>query len=217
VVIVMADGLGSATKSEIGASIAVDSAFRHCLNTIAVTPVEDLRLEDVVRDAAAYARQELERLAQQRSYRLGDLACTLIVVVVLKGRLALAHIGDGAVVAQGEGGLRLVSGPEESEYINEVVPLTSSEWQASLRIAITDGVTDGLGVFTDGLHRAAFRRIEGALVPFDGFFGPIFNYARQVVENLQGSNEISALLSSPKLSEHSDDDKTLVVAVLRHE
>lgn len=217
VVIVVADGLGSAAKSEIGASIAVGSAFQYCTDAIATTRTGEVDLQDIVRDAAAHARNAMEMYAQERSCELRDLACTLIVVMVLGSRLVLAHIGDGAVVTQGEAGFTLVSGPEESEYTNEVVPLTTAEWQPSLRIKESNSALLGVAVLTDGCQRAAFLRAEGTLVPFDKFFGPVFDYARQTCESAEGSHEIVELLSSAKLCEHSDDDKTLVVAVMRPE
>jgi hypothetical protein len=68
-------------------------------------------------------------------------------------------------------------------------------------------------VFTDGCQRAAFRKVEDAVVPFDKFFNPIFEYANTVSDLTEGANEIAELLASAKLCENSDDDKTLVVGV----
>ena len=110
--------------------------------------------------------------------------------------------------------LSLISSPGESEYTNEVVPLTSKEWQDSLRIASGESPIRGIAVFTDGCQRAAFRKEEDALVPFEGFFTPVFNYARKVTDAATGASEIAELLASAKLCEHSDDDKTLVVGVV---
>jgi len=136
------------------------------------------------------------------------------VAVASRGQLAVAHIGDGAVVAETEEGLFIASGPGDSEYTNEVVPITNAAWQDSLRIFATDSGVSAIAVFTDGCQRAAFSRSEGAIVPFDRFFAPIFRYVRQTTDETEGTKEIAALLSSPKICEHSDDDKTLVVAVM---
>jgi len=214
IIIAVADGLGSAAKSDAGASQAVASAFRFCMSALGSDADEERKLEEVVRGAAAYAREELERLALEESCNLRDLACTLIVAIATGRQFAVAHIGDGAVVGEIDGCLSLISSPGDSEYTNEVVPLTSKEWHNSLRIASGESSIRGIAVFTDGCQRAAFRKEEDALVPFERFFTPVFNYAREVSDAEVGADEIAELLASAKLCEHSDDDKTFVVGVI---
>ncbi len=214
IVIAVADGLGSAKRSDAGASLAVASAFRFCMTALDSESDEERKIEELVRDAAAHARKELELLAQEESCNLRDLACTLIIAIATGRQFAVAHIGDGAVVGEIEGILSLISSPGESEYTNEVVPLTSSEWRNSLRISSGESSIRGIAVFTDGCQRAAFRKVEDALVPFERFFTPVFNYAREVTDVVAGASEIAELLASVKLCEHSDDDKTFVVGVI---
>ena len=214
IVMAVADGLGSAARSDAGASLAVASAFRFCMTAFESDSDGERGLEEIVRSAAAHAREELEQHAQKESCNLRDLGCTLIVSIATGRQFAVAHIGDGAVVGEIDGTLSLISGPGESEYTNEVVPLTSTEWQDSLRITSGESSIRGIAVFTDGCQRAAFRKEEGALVPFERFFTPIFNYARKVTDAAAGASEIAELLASSKLCEHSDDDKTLVVCVI---
>ena len=213
IVIAVADGLGSAAKSDAGAQLAVSSAFEYCMAALASTQGEETLLYDMVRSATAHAREKLESLAQAEACKLRDLGCTLILAVATGRQLAVAHVGDGAVVALVGGCLSLVSGPGDSEYTNEVVPLTSMEWQDALRIVTVDASVSGIAVFTDGCQRAAFRKVEDAVVPFDKFFNPIFEYANTVSDLTEGANEIAELLASAKLCENSDDDKTLVVGV----
>jgi hypothetical protein len=214
VAIAVADGLGSAARSETGAKLAVESAFQFCSDVLSAPRAEETKLEDVVRNASAHAREAIESHAYEENCDLRDLACTLIVVIASRGRFAVAHIGDGAVVAETEERLSISSGPGDSEYTNEVVPITSSAWQDSLRIFASNSGVSAIAVFTDGCQRATFSRSEGAIIPFDRFFAPIFRYARQVTDETEGTKEIAVLLSSPKICEHSDDDKTLVVAVM---
>jgi guanyl-specific ribonuclease Sa len=213
IVIAVADGLGSAARSDTGAKLAVTSAFNFCITALESGSGEALLLEDAVRNSAAHARGELERYALEESCDLRDLGCTLIVIIAREGEFAVAHIGDGAVVGEIEGILSVVSNPGESEYTNEVVPLTSTRWRDSLRITSGASFISAIAVFTDGCQRAAFRKEEDALVPFERFFSPIFRYARMVADAAEGANEVAELLASPKLCEHSDDDKTLVVGV----
>lgn len=214
IVIAVADGLGSAARSDTGANLAVTSALRFCMASLQSGSFEEGVPERIVRSAAAHARQELERLTQEESYNLRDLGCTLIVAVATGQQFAIAHIGDGAVVGKIDGALCLLSSPGESEYTNEVVPITSADWQNSLRVTSGESSVCGIAVFTDGCQRAAFRKAEDSLVPFERFFNPVFDYAHNATDATAGASEIAALLASAKLCEHSDDDKTLVVGVI---
>jgi hypothetical protein len=138
----------------------------------------------------------------------------MIVVAVRASQISVAHIGDGAVVAESSEGLQILSAPGESEYANEVVPLTSREWRDCLRVVPNvDGVRC-LAVFTDGCQRAALRKSLEGMEPFRRFFDPIFSYASELENPNDGQEEIRSLLSSRKICENSEDDKTLVLAVL---
>jgi hypothetical protein len=146
---------------------------------------------------------------------LRELACTIIVVLTYEDTIAVAHVGDGAVVAKTNDGLKLISEPEESEYVNEVVPLTSMEWEKSLRISAKVSGVEGVAVFTDGCQRAALLRTQNGLQPYDRFFEPLFAYAQELDNLIYGEQDIRDLLASQKMSENSEDDKTLVISVLR--
>lgn len=208
IVIAVADGLGSASASDAGAKLAVESAVKAMVEA----SVEGIGShEDIVRYAVSAARSALQDRAAVTPCELRDLACTLILAFLAESHLAVAHIGDGAVVAQAEGQLHLVSAPGDSEFTNEVVPLTSTDWEKEVRITSLTSHIDSIAVFTDGCQRAAFRKSENGLEAFDRFFNPIFAYARDLLDIEEGAKDIEALLASKKICENSDDDKTLVV------
>lgn len=194
VVIAVADGLGSASSSDRGARAAVDAAVGG-----APDPLE----------MVARARAALERIAEEDQVPLRDLACTLLCAVVTGDTVVTAHIGDGAIVGLSER-LHLVSAPEHTEYLNEVTPLTADDWEDHVRTAGPLPDTRGLAVFTDGLERAA---ITAGGEPHPGFFDPVFSFIA-VTEEAVATEEIERMLGSPTLGEHSDDDKTLVIAWL---
>jgi hypothetical protein len=79
-------------------------------------------------------------------------------------------------------------------------------------VSVNSGI-QGIAVFTDGCQRAAFRKSEAALMPFEGFFRPIFCFARETSDTVVAVQEIEALLACNKICNNSDDDKTLVLAV----
>jgi hypothetical protein len=200
--------------SEVGATLAVQAAVQWLKDLFAASATSQVPLEEMVRSAIWSARKSLELKSVEQQWTLTSLACTMIVIAFKGDGLAVGHIGDGGVVGQTQDGLRLLSSPGESEYTNEVVPLTSSEWMESLRVLPTVPGIKCVAAFTDGCQRAALRRSNDKLEPFEGFFAPIFSYARELPVYGEAEGEIKALLSSKKICDNSEDDKTLVVAVL---
>lgn len=211
-VIVVADGLGSASKSEIGARIAVDAAVSHVKGFVNQPGNEEIELGNIVRTAVFSARKALEEKADDLQCTLRDLACTMIVVIMCKDNVVAAHVGDGAVIAKTNEGLKLISGPEDSEYANEVSPLTGKDWELSLRVSPVISYVTGVMAFTDGCQRAALRKSQDGLTPFEGFCEPLFSYANDVKYLKEAEEDIKGLLLSKKVCENSDDDKTLVIA-----
>ena len=217
-IIAVADGLGSASKSDIGAKIAVEAAVKAGKEFITKKKNDEIIYDEILREAVFSARKSLETKANEEQCNLRDLACTIIIVVNYKDTISVAHIGDGAVVAKTKDNLKLISGPGESEYVNEVVPLTSKEWEKSLRISPIISNIECVAVFTDGCQRAALLRTQNDVLPYDQFFRPLFSYAQEELDDLsQGEEDIRNLLASHKMCDNSEDDKTLVISVLNKE
>lgn len=214
VVIAVADGLGSARRSEVGAVTAVTGTIEGIRRLLAEPSGYEASLPDAARNGVYSARAALETKASELGLDLRELACTMIVVVGRARSVSVAHVGDGAVVGLVESQLILLSGPGESEYVNEVVPLTADSWEAAVRVTTEITGLQCVAAFTDGCQRAALLRSEGGLEPFARFFLPLFAYAQEVQDVEVGSDEIAEFLSSERLNAHFDDDKTLVVAVL---
>ncbi len=193
VVLAVADGLGSAPRSDEGAREAVEAAVEAAVAGASLA------------DAVAAARAALEGLSPESALR--SFACTLIVVAWQDGTARAAHIGDGSAVVRTPDGLVVLSAPAPSEYVNEVEPLTSEHWQELVRVSDPVQDVEAVAVFTDGCSLAA---IHAGGAPSASFFDPLFAYA---AEPDASPDELSALLGGPKMSEHSDHDKTLLLAV----
>lgn len=214
-IIAVADGLGSALMSDVGSKIAVETAISEAVKIIDEN--NDIDFEVGLLHTAKSARDALESYAEKNECNLRDLACTLIVVFYSNENAGVAHIGDGGVVAKTKNNLTLVSQPGESEYANEVVPLTSNNWEKNLRIVSNIPDIEMLAVFTDGCQRASLLKTKDGFEPFEQFFDPLFEYALNVDELDQGNSDVEELLSSKKLSDNSEDDKTLVILVAKGE
>ncbi len=157
----------------------------------------------------------LLRKAEEEGVKISDLATTLIVAAFDKNNLHSAQIGDGAIVIQSEGLLQLISCSLHSEYANEVTPITSDDFLDYLIEAnVVDSKIDCLAVFTDGCQRASLKKGIDGYMPFEGFFNPVFNFASNITDIEKGNREIEEFLLSQKMTEHSEDDKTIVLAVM---
>jgi hypothetical protein len=207
---VVCDGLGSAARSDLGAGTAAQAA----LGAVRARLANGAPLIDVVSEAVTAARTALEDLAAQEQCPLRDLACTILVLVAAAQEIATAHIGDGAMVVRTGDGLEIASAPGESEYVNEVVPLTSPGWREALRTGARSADVRGVALFSDGLQRVALRKTATGYEPHDGFLDPVLSYAAELADLTAGTAEIRNLLASPKLAAVSEDDKTLVIGIL---
>lgn len=199
--IAVADGAGSASRADVGASAAVAAAMDHVSRIGAVNPA------DAVRGAVDAARAALFERATED---IGDLATTLIVLVADAEQLATAQVGDGAVVIRRHGLYEVVGPAERGEYLNETCFLTSEGWDHDLRVDAVeiDGV-DACAAMTDGLQLLAFDMTTGK--PHPGFFGPLMDWTASATAE---PDELESFLASPRVCQRTDDDKTIVLAAL---
>jgi hypothetical protein len=196
-VLVVADGAGSARLAAEGSSRAVTAA------------VEGLRAGVDLEAVMEGARLALEPVVAGE--RLGDRATTLLVVRVPAGAgvVETAQVGDGAVVLRRCGELEVLAADDKGEYLNETCFLTSASWRESMRVETVsaEGV-DGVAAMTDGLQLVAFDLSTG--VPHAPFFAPFFSF-------VAGEGDVEGLasfLGSERVGERTDDDVTLAVATL---
>ena len=207
----VADGAGSASRSAEGSSLAVESSLSFLAAQLAVsTPAEDWAWDDLLRQTLDHARQALEAHAGAGSVR--ELATTLLLAVVTEGTLATLQVGDGALVCrQLDGALRVLTPVTDSEYINVTNFITGSTFQQDAVCTVLPAAEiDALAVFTDGLQYVAIAYPQNAA--YGPFFEPLFAFA----EGANGdASDLEALLNSARICEKTDDDKTMLLAV-RH-
>lgn len=221
-IIAVADGAGSAARSEEGARAAVSNAVATIRTFIlgscgvSADEVESL-LPHFIREGVVGARRGVEQKAIELKCPLEDLASTLILVLSYNDTVVAAQIGDGGVVATTCDGLVVISEPEQNEYANETTFVTSSTWESATRISTLIFKVAAVAAFSDGCQRVALTKSSGHFVPYSGFCSPLFKYASAIVDGGVASEDLKSLLQSAKLSDVSEDDKTLVVAVMRQE
>lgn len=211
--VALSDGAGTAERSEVGAQIAVQAALDSLTDALeASLPAEQAGWQDTLCAAFTAARSALESLAEIEQQPLRTYAATLILVVATADRLVVAQLGDGAVVAgESPDNLFLVSRAQRGEYANETYFLTQGDALEQVQVSMYKKVVNSLAVMSDGLTRLAMQL--PAQEPYLPFFQPLFAFAARANKEEQAAAHLEEFLTSERVCDRTDDDKSLVLAV----
>jgi serine/threonine protein phosphatase PrpC len=211
-IIAVADGAGSAARSGEGARCAVEAAeaaLSHLLED--GLPIDDQAWHEAIAATLEAALAAIDTHAEGMNAPVRDFATTLTVVAATAEHLAVGQVGDGVAVAEGADGLFLAVAPQRGEYANEVALLTSPQAVDNAAIVIFPASVRALAVTTDGLLRLAVRLPSHA--PHAPFFRPLFAFLAETADLTTAGEELARFLTSERVSDRTDDDKTLVLAV----
>ena len=218
----VADGAGSAARSRDGANCAVEAAIAYLANLTfpdltntencdREEPDSDLSWEPLLRQTLETAKTAVVEQAEAAGLPPRDYASTLILLVASPAAVAVAQVGDGAAVMMDQSGtLTALTQPQQGEYANQTTFLTSEGAIAQAEISLQPRPAQGIALFSDGLQRLALQMPEGT--PHNGFFSPLFQFINQDLESDQANEQLQGFLTSPRLSQRTDDDLTLVLA-----
>jgi serine/threonine protein phosphatase PrpC len=210
--IAVADGAGSAAHAEAGARAAADAAVDSLVSSApAVLEGDWTTALDHAMGAALVA---VEDEARQREVETRELSTTLIACVVSADSVAVAQVGDGAVIAQDGDGMRALTAPTSGEFANETVFLTSAGAVDAAQRATWRGSARHLAIFTDGLQGLALK--HPARTPHEPFFAPLFAFAAEAGDPREAEEQLAAFLAGPRVTARSDDDLTLVLVTRDH-
>ena len=209
-------------------AISIDSTDSDAAEELAQTPPEtpdvtpdatpDAEVSPIrllLADALESARQAVEAQAQARQVPVRELASTLIVVVATPEWVAAGQVGDGAaVVCDRNGQIFPLTVPKSGEYINETTFLISPNARASAQFHLWQGTAAQVAMFSDGLQLLALEMPAGT--PHAPFFTPLFRFVAQEELSDDGATEqLENFLQSPRVTQRTDDDLTLLLATLK--
>lgn len=209
----VADGAGSAPLSAAGAITAARTAVETLCPRLAIVPTSDEDWQGLLIEAFRSAQLAVAAQAQVLGTEARDLATTLVLAVATPALLAVAQVGDGAVVvAAGDGAVVGLSERSAGEYLNETIFLTAPDALAQIRVRIWHQPPRHLALFTDGLQMLALKMPEGT--PHPPFFRPLFRFVESTTDPEEAQGQLAAFLAAPKVTSRTDDDLTLVLATL---
>ncbi len=207
----IADGAGSAPHADVGAALAAETAVQRLpLHPLPQTDLQwRLALERSLREAQDAVRAE----AARRRVSPADLASTLIVLVATPDLVAAAQVGDGAVILGDAAGTpTALTVPQSGEYANETVFIVSPGGLEGAQLRVWHGRAAYLCAFSDGLQMLAMKMPDGT--PHPPFFAPLFRFAGSFTDPEAARRQLAGFLTSPRISQRSDDDLTLLLAAL---
>ena len=216
VIAAVADGAGSASRSDEGSRIAVD-----VVTTIAdgidqqpaAASCEHLA-ESLARDAIEQAKTEVENHGRQQGILSRELASTLIVAFACDSLLTAAQVGDGAVIAFNidSGAAKTLCEAHSGEYANETTFITSCPKPHEIAyVGHASGCDyDALALITDGLQNLALKMPEREA--FMGFWNPMLDDLAHTDQPEAIPERLQDFISGERVQSRTTDDVTITIA-----
>jgi serine/threonine protein phosphatase PrpC len=205
----VADGAGSRRLAQLGARVATATAT----DTVRILSAQMSDPISIVEKAALAARKALEATAGDLVCEIEDLACTLLLLLHLQGRVSRTvttfQIGDGLIATlSSDGTITPIAVADEEPFAGSTHFLTGSRvlktWDERIRTTelVADGAAETTLMMTDG--------VADDLIPLDRN-GPIL---LAEIKRISSDPSPDQLLLDEVLSYQkrgSFDDRTLVV------
>ena len=211
---VVADGAGSAVCGGEGAAKACRALVGLMKKHFASGRTVDQVTRDTVGSWISSIQLVLEEEAIAVSRERREFACTILGLLIGESHAACLQIGDGAIVLADseEHVYGHVFWPDRGEYANTTHFVTEDDASEHLQFASINRRVMEAALFTDGLQAIALNyQQQIAHEPFfKGLFAPLRTAEDGCAHEL--SESLAAFLSSPRVNEKTDDDKTLVLA-----
>lgn len=213
IVLLCADGAGSASRAEFGSRFVC----RSLLHTIATDLENGLALKDITRDRVvewhATVRRRLSLEACRENLDLREFATTILAAIIGPSQAFFSHLGDGVIVYRDGDNYKTPFWPQQGEYANTTYFLTGSDFEDQLAFEGIDRQIDEVALLTDGLQPLALHYATRSV--HSPFFKPMFNALRDASDPDELREPLKAFMNSPAVNSRTDDDKTLVLATRR--
>jgi hypothetical protein len=210
----VADGAGSAVCGGEGAARTCRALLGLMVQHLDLGRTVEQVNRDTVGSWIATIQNLLEEEAKAVSRERRDFACTILGLIVGESCAACLQVGDGVIVLADseENAYGHVFWPDRGEYANTTHFVTEDDAIEHLQFESIMRRVVEVAVLTDGLQTIALNyQQRTAHEPFfKGLFAPLRTAEEGCSRELSGS--LVAFLSSPRVNEKTDDDKTLVLA-----
>lgn len=238
---VVSDGAGSCENSHIGSRTAIQFANIHFAGLLeekkwhkGKKKITSQEWQEASQATLRSVRDDLEKISIQ-GYDFKSLSCTLIVVVQIRNRLLVTHIGDGrAGYCNPNDEWKSMITPYKGRYSNETVFITSNIWEDKTSLdkyinsAVVEEKIKAFCLLTDGCENASFECYkvdeetqipEDINRPFKAFFHENVNiHIPNLIKSEKNQEELnqiweSFLTDGNDVLKNERDDKTMILAI----
>lgn len=190
-VLCLADGAGSASHSQFGAQAVVDEGCAVFVEEFVAYAASSDGVE-VKRDLLGRLNAKLAVVAERHEVSPDDLASTFLCVAAFGDKFIGAHVGDGVVGYLKGGTLRVISGPDNSEFANQTTFVSSGRALESMRlfrgsleevsgfILMSDGTGESLFDARTGQLASACSKLIGAVATAPNVQGKSSKYKKRL-------------------------------------
>lgn len=211
---VVSDGAGSATKSEEGSKLAVDSFLEAFMPLATRDPTLSFFERNLMEDWLHNLRDRIAVLAEEADVHRREFACTFLAAVVGPETTVCVQIGDGAIVGAGEevGDYAWLTWPQHGEFANTTNFLTDDDVFETMEFEFINRPLNEIAVFSDGIERLILDMSNRSV--HSPALRPIFQWLASTSPSLEKAYPepaLEAFLNSSRINERTDDDKTLVM------
>ena len=214
---VVADGAGSAKSGGDGAVLSCNMFVDLVSDYISSGNTIEQIASETARFWLEVIRSRLSKEAESTSQQLRDYACTFLGAVVGERCAAFVQVGDGVIVVSDseEKQYGHIFWPDRGEYENTTHFLTEDQLHENIQFDSVQRKVVDLAILSDGLQRLALDyRLQTTHHPFfQGLFPPFEKLPNGRSDAF--SRSLVDFLSSPKVNQRTDDDKTLLLATRR--
>ena len=216
----VSDGAGSASRSEFGADLTVET-FMGVLSGAVAEDSGDLAFlsRDFMLQWLAGTRAALAQLAATDGFNMRDYACTFLGAIVARRSSTYVQVGDGAIIVSDEedGDPGYVFWPQHGVFANSTYFITQEDAEDVMLFERADfegphNYVREIALFSDGLERLILDfKARAVHTPA---LKPIFNWlaAAEAADGTRPSEALMTYLASSHVNRRTDDDKTLVMA-----
>lgn len=209
VIAVIADGVGTAMYSDIGAKLAADTLISLFLENY-YDDMSDIEGIQLLENGYREALLNINKLAEEKQYdtRIFDTTLTCIVITNLWG--IYGHCGDGAILIIKQNGiLEKITVEYSGQFANEVFPLSAGrefwnfgicEYNALSYILVTDGILN----FLDYVHKDEINRF---------YINNIQQFKKKKYNKKECDDYIRKMLKTDIVKKATRDDKTFLMIV----
>ncbi len=209
----LADGAGSAKNSGDGASRVVQAGCKILLGSAG--KIFDAEEDEIRNTLMTYLLEQLESAAENLNCQMRDLASTFLAVLVSGDKYVALHIGDGVIGIQKNGRVEVISFPDNGEFANETVFVTSARAQESMRVmkGNLDEVT-GFILMSDGTAEVLYDERNRKLTPGAAKLIKIVASGSARGKNPEYKKQLKRIMDTV-VRERTDDDCSLGILAMK--